>query len=84
MLRGAAVIEKRISRTFMKAVIRIMGLILAAVAVEFVVAGMHDVASSWKSGGGASAALLPPALTSPALTSPPPPPPPSVAGRHHR
>lgn len=47
MLRGAAWIEKRISRTFMKAVIRIMGLILAAVAVEFVITGLHDVVAAW-------------------------------------
>ena len=47
MLRGAAWIEKRISHTFMKAVIRVMGLILAAVAVEFVVAGIHDIAADW-------------------------------------
>lgn len=47
MLRGATWIEKRISRTLVKAVVRIMGLILAAVAVEFVVAGVHDVAASW-------------------------------------
>src|SRR5262249_40091598 len=40
-LRGATWIEKHISRTFMKAVIRVMGLILAAVAVEFVIAGLH-------------------------------------------
>jgi multiple antibiotic resistance protein len=47
MLRGATWIERRISHTFMKAVIRIMGLILAAVAVEFVVAGLRDVAADW-------------------------------------
>lgn len=72
MLRGAAWIEKRISRTFMKAVIRIMGLILAAVAVEFVIAGLRDVVSDWSSSPpppAAAHALLPSWLPPSALPS---------------
>ena len=68
MLRGATWIEKRISATFMKVAIRIMGLILAAVAVEFVVSGLRDVAASWNAavptvvglGDGARAAIAHP------------------------
>jgi multiple antibiotic resistance protein len=43
MLRGAEWLERRLSKTFMNVVTRVMGLILAAVAVEFVVAGVKDV-----------------------------------------
>ena len=43
MLRGAEWIERRLSKTFMNVVMRIMGLILAAISVEFVVAGIKDV-----------------------------------------
>lgn len=43
ILRSASVIERRLSRTFMNVTGRVMGLILAAVAVEFMVNGIHDV-----------------------------------------
>jgi multiple antibiotic resistance protein len=43
MLRGAGWLERRLSKTFMNVVTRVMGLILAAVAVEFVIAGIKDV-----------------------------------------
>jgi multiple antibiotic resistance protein len=43
MLRGAGWIENHLSKTFMNVVMRIMGLILAAIAVEFVIAGIKDV-----------------------------------------
>jgi multiple antibiotic resistance protein len=43
MLRGAGWIESHLSKTFMNVVMRIMGLILAAIAVEFVIAGIKDV-----------------------------------------
>jgi multiple antibiotic resistance protein len=43
MLRGAEWIERRLSKTFMNVVMRIMGLILAAISVEFVIAGIKDV-----------------------------------------
>jgi multiple antibiotic resistance protein len=43
MLRGAEWMERRLSKTFMNVVTRIMGLILAAVSVEFVIAGIKDV-----------------------------------------
>ena len=43
MLRGAEWLERRLSKTFMNVVTRVMGLILAAVAVEFVISGVKDV-----------------------------------------
>jgi multiple antibiotic resistance protein len=43
MLRGAGWIETHLAKTFMNAVMRVMGLILAAIAVEFVIAGIKDV-----------------------------------------
>ena len=43
MLRGAEWIERRLSKTFMNVVMRIMGLILAAISVEFVISGVKDV-----------------------------------------
>jgi multiple antibiotic resistance protein len=43
MLRGAEWMERRLSKTFMNVVTRVMGLILAAVAVEFVISGVKDV-----------------------------------------
>jgi multiple antibiotic resistance protein len=46
MLRGAEWIERRLSKTFMNVVTRVMGLILAAVAVEFVISGVKDVIPS--------------------------------------
>src|SRR4029079_5548638 len=36
MLRGADWLEQRLSKTFMNVVVRVMGLILAAISVEFV------------------------------------------------
>ena len=46
MLRGASFLERHLSKTFMNVTSRVMGLILAAVAVEFVVAGIRDVMPS--------------------------------------
>ena len=43
MLRGAGWIETHLSKTFMNVVMRVMGLILAAISVEFVIAGIKDV-----------------------------------------
>ena len=43
LLRGASWIEQHLSRTFLKVITRVMGLILAAVAVEFVIAGVREV-----------------------------------------
>jgi multiple antibiotic resistance protein len=43
MLRGAEWIERRLSKTFLNVVTRVMGLILAAIAVEFVINGVKDV-----------------------------------------
>jgi small neutral amino acid transporter SnatA (MarC family) len=43
MLRGASWLEQHLSRTFMNVTSRVMGLILAAVSVEFVVAGLREV-----------------------------------------
>ncbi|HEY1585844.1 MAG TPA: MarC family protein [Polyangia bacterium] len=43
MLRGAGWIERHLSKTFMNVVMRVMGLILAAISVEFVIAGIKDV-----------------------------------------
>lgn len=42
MLRGAEWIERRLSKTFMNVVMRVMGLILAAISVEFVLSGIKD------------------------------------------
>jgi multiple antibiotic resistance protein len=41
-LRGAAWIERRLSRTFLNVLMRVMGLILAAIAVEFILSGAHE------------------------------------------
>lgn len=43
VLRGALVIEKRLGRTGLNVMQRVMGLILAAVAVQFVVEGIQAV-----------------------------------------
>ncbi len=42
MLRGAQYIEKRLSKTAMNIMMRVMGLILAAIAVEFVMSGIKE------------------------------------------
>lgn len=42
MLRGAHYIEKRLSKTAMNIMMRVMGLILAAIAVEFVMSGIKE------------------------------------------
>ena len=52
MLRGASWLEARLSKTFMNVTGRVMGLILAAVAVEFVVAGIRDVMPSLRAAAG--------------------------------
>jgi len=41
-LRGASWIERRMSKTFLNVLMRVMGLILAAIAVEFVLGGIHE------------------------------------------
>ncbi|HEY3242085.1 MAG TPA: MarC family protein [Phycisphaerae bacterium] len=43
LLRGALVLERTLKRTGLNILTRIMGLILAAVAVQFVVSGIGDV-----------------------------------------
>jgi multiple antibiotic resistance protein len=43
LLRTAVALQKRLSNTALNVMMRVMGLILAAIAVEFVVAGAHDV-----------------------------------------
>ena len=47
MLRYADAIFRRMGRTGSLAVSRIMGLILATVAVQFIINGIHDVAVEW-------------------------------------
>ncbi len=41
-LRGAGWIERRLSKTFINVLMRVMGLILAAIAVEFVLNGVRE------------------------------------------
>jgi multiple antibiotic resistance protein len=41
-LRGAGWIERRLSKTFVNVLMRVMGLILAAIAVEFVINGVRE------------------------------------------
>jgi len=41
-LRGAGWIERKLSRTFINVLMRVMGLILAAIAVEFILTGVHE------------------------------------------
>lgn len=43
VLRTAAAFEKRISRTSMNVFNRVMGLLIAAIAVQFLVDGIHEV-----------------------------------------
>ena len=47
LLRNADKIFNRIGRVGSLAISRIMGLILAAVAVQFLINGIHDIAQSW-------------------------------------
>jgi len=42
VLRGAGWIEQRLSKTLLNVLMRVMGLILAAIAVEFVLTGLHE------------------------------------------
>ncbi|MEO6953575.1 MAG: MarC family protein [Polyangia bacterium] len=42
VLRGAGWIERRLSKTLLNVLMRVMGLILAAIAVEFVLNGIHE------------------------------------------
>ena len=42
-LRGALVIERRLGQTGLNVLQRVMGLILAAVAVQFVIEGIHSI-----------------------------------------
>lgn len=49
LLRKADRIFNRIGRVGSLAISRIMGLILAAVAVQFLINGIHDIALSWMS-----------------------------------
>lgn len=42
MLRGAGWIERHVSRTLLNVLMRVMGLILAAIAVEFVLTGVRE------------------------------------------
>jgi multiple antibiotic resistance protein len=42
ILRGAQYIEKRLSKTALNIMMRVMGLILAAIAVEFVMSGIKE------------------------------------------
>lgn len=48
LLRATAVAERLISRTTLRVLERVMGLILAAVAVEFVAGGIADLAPRWR------------------------------------
>ena len=43
ILRSALLVERRLKTTGMNILARVTGLILAAVAVQFVVDGVHDV-----------------------------------------
>ena len=43
ILRGSTALERMLKQTGLNIVNRVMGLILAAVAVQFVVNGVHDV-----------------------------------------
>jgi multiple antibiotic resistance protein len=47
LLRNADKIFSRIGRVGSLAISRIMGLILAAVAVQFLINGIHDIALGW-------------------------------------
>jgi multiple antibiotic resistance protein len=51
ILLGASVVERRVSKTSMNVLHRVMGLLLAAIAVQFVVDGVHELFPSLPSGG---------------------------------
>jgi multiple antibiotic resistance protein len=46
-LRASALAQILISQTTVRVLGRVMGLILAAIAVQFVVTGLHDLISTW-------------------------------------
>ena len=46
LLRSAGALQRRLSVTFLNVMTRVMGLILAAIAVEFVIAGVKEVVLS--------------------------------------
>lgn len=47
LMRSAATAEKLIPHTLQRALERVMGLLLAAVAVEFIAGGVHDLVEKW-------------------------------------
>ena len=47
LMRSAATAEKLIPHTLQRALERVMGLLLAAVAVEFIAGGVHDLVDKW-------------------------------------
>jgi len=47
LMRSAATAEKLIPHTLQRALERVMGLLLAAVAVEFIAGGVHDLVAKW-------------------------------------
>ena len=47
LMRSAATAEKLIPHTLQRALERVMGLLLAAVAVEFIAGGVHDLVDRW-------------------------------------
>lgn len=53
LLRAATFFERRLSRTFLNVLSRIMGLILAAIAVEFILSGLRDAWPLIQKGTGA-------------------------------
>jgi multiple antibiotic resistance protein len=52
VLRGAAKLERRLGRTGLNVLQRVMGLILAATAVQFIVEGIADVLPTIRAGFG--------------------------------
>ncbi len=52
ILRGAAKVERRLGRTGMNVLERVMGLVLAATAVQFIVEGIADVLPTIRAGLG--------------------------------
>lgn len=50
LLRGAGYLQARLSRTFLNVLTRVMGLILAAIAVEFVLNGLREVVPAMLTG----------------------------------